>query len=184
MATAMPVWASAQDSLPKRKPGLWDLSMTLPGMGNATTKSKQCIDEKTDAQAQRRAIEQEPGSRCEQSNVKRSANSYEVDYTCQGASGKTEGRVKFAGDFSSRYTMENRMHFDPPRRGMSEATMTMQAQWAGACPAGMKPGEVRVTGMPLDIGTGAGGARPQMSPEQMKKMQEMMEQLKQQRPPK
>jgi hypothetical protein len=84
----------------------------------------------------------------------------------------------------SRFTMDNHARFDPPRHGMSEASVKTLGQWMGACPADMKPGEIRMTGMPdmraRRAERGASGPRT-MTPEQMQQMQQMMEQMKKQR---
>ena len=184
----LPALATAQDSMPRRKPGLWETAMQMPGRAGATMTAQHCIDEKTDEQAQRRALDQGPDTRCEQRNVRRSAGSYEADYSCQGPRGKTEGRMSLKGDFDSRYTMDNQMRFDPPRGGQSAAKMTMEGVWKGACPAGMKPGEMRMTGMGGMGGMGGGRASGpaggrQMTPEQAARMQQMMERTRQQQAP-
>jgi hypothetical protein len=171
-----PLLALAQEGMPRRKPGLWETTMQMPGRPGAPLTAQHCIDAKTDEQAQRKALEQDAGARCEQRNVKRSAGSYEAEYSCQGPRGKTEGKMTLKGDFESRYTMHNQMRFDPPRGGRSEATVTMEGQWKGACPEGMKPGEMRMSGMPA----GPGGR--QMTPEQSERLKQMMERMRQQQP--
>jgi hypothetical protein len=176
--------AVAQDGMPRRKSGLWEVAMEMPGRTGATMKSQHCVDERSDEQVQRRALDDAPDARCEQRNVKRSAGGYEADYSCKSARGKTEGHMSLAGDFTNRYTMQNQMRFDPPRGGVSETKVTLQGQWIGACPPDMKPGQMRITGMPSGTaarGERAGRERKPPTPEQMQKMQEMMEQMRQQR---
>jgi len=171
----------AQD-MPKRKPGLWEMSMELPSRPGQAMKSQHCVDEHSDAQAQKRAMDDQPDSRCQ--ITRRAAGGMELDYTCNNARGKTEGTMKITGDMQTRYAMNNHMRFDPPRRGLSEANMKMNGEWKGACPADMKPGEIRMTGMPEGrarrADRGASGPRT-MTPEQMQQMREMMEQMKKQR---
>lgn len=174
----------AADGMPTRKPGLWQVSMELPGRAGATMTSQHCVDERSDEKSQRRALDDAADARCEQHNVKRSPGLFEADYRCLSARGKTEGHLRLAGDMTSRYTMDNQMRFDPPRGGRSEARMTLQGQWLGACPADMKPGEMRMSALPMGgatRGERAGRERQPPSPEQMQKMQEMLEQMKQQR---
>jgi hypothetical protein len=176
--------ASAQD-LPKRKPGLWEVSMELPNRPGQAMKSQQCVDDKSDAMAHKKAMDDQADSRCENKSVRRDASGTEVNYTCTSARGKTTGTLKLSGDMQSRFTMDNHARFDPPRHGMSEATVKTQGQWMGACPADMKPGEIRMTGMPEGMRArraerGASGPRS-MTPEQMQQMQQMMEQMKKQR---
>lgn len=175
-----PAWA--QDDLPRRKPGLWETTVQLPGARGMTMTAQECIDEKTDQAAQRRAMQDsaDAAARCEQRNAKRSAGSFEVDYTCRTAEGKTDGRMVMKGDFSSRYTMDNEARFDPPRHGQATMRMQMEGVWKGACPADMKPGDRRMTGLPMGAPAGARAAsRPgrTMSPEQL---QQMLEQIRKQ----
>lgn len=182
LAAGVPALVAAQDGFPRRKAGLWEVSMELPGGRGMTMKSQHCIDDKTDEQAQRRALDDSPDARCQQRNVKRSASSYEAEFSCQSPQGKTDGKLKVSGDFTTRYKMDNQVRFDPPRGGMSEASMTSQALWLGACPADMKPGEIRMTGMPMGPRTDrAGRERAPPTAEQAQKMQEMLERIKQQR---
>jgi hypothetical protein len=83
---------------------------------------------------------------------------------------------------NANYTVENKMTFVPPRHGMSEANMTLKAIYQGACPADMKPGDIRVQGMPFGPG-GPGGAGgmidvnkiKNMSPEERQKWIEQMQ---------
>ena len=167
-----PLITFAQEGMPRRKPGLWETTMQMPGRGGTMT-AQHCIDAGTDEQAQRRALDPEGGARCEQHNVKRSAGGYEAEYSCQGPRGKTEGRMSLKGDFDSHYTLHNEMRFDPPRGGRSEASMTMEGRWKGACPEGMKPGETRMGAL-----KGPGGR--ELTPEQSQRVQQMMERMRQQ----
>lgn len=184
-AVALCTTAVLAQDLPRRKPGLWEVAMELPGRAGTPMTSQQCVDDKTDALAQRRAFDDAADARCQHKVTRRSGDGMEADYTCTSRRGKTSGTMKLTGSMDSRYTMENHMRFDPPRRGTSEATFKMQAEWKGACPADMKPGEMRMTGMPGGQRPGraeraASGARG-MSPEQMQQLQQMMEQMKKQR---
>lgn len=179
--------AIAQDGVPKRKPGLWEMTMALPGRAGATMTSRDCVDERSEERGRRRALDDAQDARCEQRNLKRSADVVEFDFVCASSKGKTEGHVKLKGDMSTRYSMESKARFDPPRGGMSEAQMSLQGQWLGACPADMKPGEMRMTGLPGAPGDPAsrprraGRERQPPSAEQMQKLQELVEQTKQQR---
>lgn len=180
----LPLVASAQD-LPKRKAGLWEVSMEMPNRPGQTMKSQQCVDEKSDALTQKKLMDDQADSRCEHKTTQRNASGTAVSYTCTSARGKTTGNMKLSGDMQSRYTMDNHARFEPPRHGMSEATVKVQGQWMGACPADMKPGEIRMTGMPEGTrarrADRAGSGPRTMTPEQMQQMQQMMEQAKKQR---
>ncbi len=184
IAAALPTLAMAEQRFPQRKAGLWEVTTEMAGAAGRTMKSRHCVDAKTDEQAQRQAVDAGQDSRCQQRAVKQGAGIFEAEYTCENKRGKSEGKMKWTGDFNSRYTMTNQVRFDPPLHGRSEASMTLQGQWLGACPVDMKPGEVRMDGMNLGAGQRADRAGRQgqaPSPEQMQKMQEMLEQMKQNR---
>jgi hypothetical protein len=185
-ATCCALWslcagiASAQD-LPRRKPGLWDTSMEFARRPGQPIKSQLCVDEKTDSEMQRRAMDDSIDARCEHKVTRRSAGLIETEYHCTSPRGKSDGTTKITGSLDSQYALESHSRYDPPRNGVSESSIKMQAQWMGACPAGMKGGEVRMTGgVPGRPGGAASGART-MTPEQLQQMQQMMEQMRKQR---
>lgn len=176
------VVAQPDGRFPSRKPGLWETSTEIPGGGRssaaATMSFQQCVDGKTDEAAQRRQFSPDPNARCTTSNVRTGGGGYEADYVCDSAGGKVSGHVKMSGDLSSRYTLTNTMRRDAAAgSGPAERTVTIVAQHQGDCPADMKPGDTRMTGMPQmpagmpQIPSGSGP----MSREQM---QQMIEQMK------
>ena len=171
--------SSFGQDLPKRKPGLWDLTMQMPGIPGGGMKSQQCIDEKTDAEMQRKAMQGDDRMKCTQTAMKRTASGYEVESECTSAEGKTFVKAKANGDFGSRYTVDTHMRFEPPRHGMPTMQMSGTATHAGACPAGFLPGQMRTGVMNMNPGQAAPTAQPGamdpnalkgMSPEQMRKM--------------
>lgn len=174
----------AQD-MPARKPGLWSLSMQMEGMPGGGTNTQQCVDAKSDAEMQRKAMAGDPRHRCTQKSVSRIAGGVEFQAECTSDEGKVLVRSRATGDFDKRYTVDSRMSFDPPQHGVKEATVKITAQHMGACPAGMGPGQVRISGGPAGVtgrpGMPAGmppGIDPKamqgMSPEQLRQMAEEM----------
>jgi hypothetical protein len=175
--TALPTLSHATD-LPARKTGLWETSTEMPDTGGMTLTARQCIDAKTDQEVQRKALEGQPGTKCDMRNVKSGAGGYEAEYSCKDPKqgGTMHGRIKVTGDMNSQYTMTNTMRMDPPQAGRAEMSMTMKARHLGACPADMKPGEIRMSGMPGMPGmpSGPAGQGGGMTPEQIQKMMEQM----------
>ena len=174
------------DDLPQRKAGLWKMAMQMPGMP-AGMESQQCVDAKTDADMQRRGMQGEPGQKCTQKSIKRTAGGVEIEAECTSPEGKTHVMSRASGDFTKAYTVDSKVQFDPPRHGMREASMKITATHGGDCPAGMLPGQVRMAGMPGGVaGPGAPGGRPAlpagidpkalqgMTPEQLRQMAEEM----------
>lgn len=177
----------AQDSLPRRKPGLWEVTMQMPGMPGGGMPSSQCVDEKTDEAMQKKALSggERGEQNCKPASVKRSGNTVDIVADCTSAEGKSHIVSHYTGDMTGSYGGETVITFDPPRQGRSEVRMSMQARYAGACPADMKPGDIRTAGMTFNPAQ-AGGARPgmpagmdmskimNMSPEERKKLIEQM----------
>lgn len=167
LLVTLPGLALAQDALPKRKAGLWDIAMQMQGQGGAgmpAMKTQQCIDEKSDELMQRKALGGDGKTDCRQTGIKKIANGVEISAECKTAEGTTTVLSRMTGDMGSRYTVDNTMKFVPPRQGMSEARMSMVATYGGACPAGMQPGDVRMGGMNFNPGQMA------MDPEKLKNM--------------
>lgn len=178
----------AQEGMPRRKAGLWDIAMQMDGKGGPGMpgmKSQHCVDEKSDEAMQRKAMSGGDGkSECKQTSMKRISGGVEIAAECKSAEGTTTVLSKVTGDMASSYTVDNTMTFNPPRHGMSTAHMTMKASYGGTCPAGMAPGEIRVGGMsinPSQGGKGGGAGMPvdieklkNMTPEERAKFAEEM----------
>ncbi len=162
LAALLTLPATAQDGFPKRKPGLWEVSMQAPGLGTPMA-MQQCVDAASDAAMQRRAMSGEPGAQCKHLSTKPIAGGVEVRGECTGPQGRQQIVSRMAGDMNARYTVVNEVTFDPPRHGQAKAAMTMEAVHKGACPAGMKPGEMQMPGM---------------NAEQMRAMREQMREQK------
>jgi hypothetical protein len=155
--------------MPKRKPGLWEISMHMegaPDMGPI----QQCIDQNTDNLMQQQA--QQGKSNCSAMDIKPSGNKVAIHSVCtmEGSTATTDGVFEGAFDSSYKGTMKTR--FSPPMHGMSESNMTQQARWLGPCKPGQKPGDVIMPNM----------GKMNLN-EMMKdpKMQEMMKKSQQQR---
>jgi hypothetical protein len=159
--------AQAEDSMPRRKAGLWDIAMQMDGKAGPNMqgmKSQQCVDEKSDEAMQRKAMAGGDGkSECKQTSMKHVSGGVEITAECKSAEGMTSVLSKVTGDMGSSYTVDNTMTFTPPRHGMSTAHMTLKASYGGACPAGMAPGEIRFGGMsfnPAQAGKGGAAGMP------------------------
>ncbi len=172
---AWSVPAAAQD-FPKRKPGLWEMSMQMQGH---EVNTKQCVDEQSDAEMHRKAFSggNDAKTQCKQLSNKKIAGGMEIEAECKHEDGGTvRSLVRITGDMQTNYAMENDMTFTPPRNGMSKARMSVKGTHRGACPAGMKGGDVQTAtmggpgGMTVDI-----EKLKKMSPEERQKWVEQMQ---------
>lgn len=155
--------ALAQDA-PKRKSGLWEISMTMPQMA-APMVSRQCVDEKTDDLG-RRPSRAGPEN-CSKKSVRREGNSVIVESVCQMEGSTATSRGVFTGDFATSYKGDMTTKFVPPMNGMAESKMSFQGRLTGPCAPGQKPGDIALQGMP-----GGGAAAGRMNPEQARRMAE------------
>ena len=55
-------------------------------------------------------------------------------------------KTVFSGDFTSQYTGETTITYEPAVLGTSEQKMTISARWLGPCEAGQEPGDVILPG--------------------------------------
>jgi len=140
-AASLALMAQAADQLPKRKPGLWEMTMS-PGLPNApTATTKMCIDAATDAALYNFGMGQSKQN-CSKSDIKADGKTVTADATCvfNGMHTTTHALTKFTGDIT--YHSDIKMHYDPPLLGRSDAVITQDGKWTGACPADMKPGDM------------------------------------------
>jgi hypothetical protein len=171
--------AAAQEGLPKRKAGLWEVAMQVQGQGGVPAmNSKQCVDARSDEEMQRKALSgSDLKSQCRQLSSKKIPGGQEIEVECKAQDGGTTRVLsRMTGDMQANYTVDSSMTFTPPRHGMSNAKMTMTATHRGACPAGMKPGDVQMGAMAMPGGAGIDLEKlKNMSPEERRKWAEQMQ---------
>jgi Protein of unknown function (DUF3617) len=138
LVSALAVSSALAADLPRRKSGLWDISVLTPGAATAMT-MRQCVDEKSDDIAA--TISGRAKESC-QSRARRDGAKLAFDSTCKiGKTTSTTNGV-FTGDFTSNYAFEATTTFKPPMQGMKDGATKGTARWTGPCQAGMKPGDV------------------------------------------
>ena len=129
---------------PKRKSGLWETTMQFASRPGGGMTMKQCIDQKSDdlMRSQAREAQADMDKQCSKRDWKQIATGYEFESVCTfaGTTHKSKGRV--TGSMETSYKMVMDTQYEPPMQGMSTGHMEMQAKWAGACPADMKPGDM------------------------------------------
>lgn len=132
-------------TMPKRKPGLWAHTMTTEG---TTQTVKLCLDADTDAKMSvwGQAVSNEM---CSKNLITRTPTGYAFESECDmGTMGRSSGKGTVTGDFSSAYTVQ--MTSTTTGSSMAQAnttsSMTLTAKWEGACPAGMKGGDMELPG--------------------------------------
>ena len=141
-AQAPAAGVAAAPTPPKRRPGLWEQTMSMSGM---TQTSQLCVDA---------AVEQKLGwwsqqatrDMCsQQSFAPGPGGTWTFSSTCNmGSGGVTVTRGVASGDFAQAYQLDMTSTTTgagaPQMNG--EHKMTMKAAWKGPCPAGMRPGDM------------------------------------------
>ena len=175
---ALGILQDAAAQAPKRKPGLWQ--QTVSGSGMPPQTMGMCVDEKSDDLMASRAKQSQ---NCEQQAMRREGNAFVVESICrdQGTTVRTRGR--FSGDFNTQYAGELRSTFEPPMQGMRESTHKIEARWVGPCRPGQKPGDVVMEGVGGMNVQEMMNADPQRMKEMMQQMQKMQQQMPQQQMP-
>lgn len=133
--------AIAADELPRRKSGLWDISVPMSRTSPPMT-MQQCVDEET---VDITVVMSQPNNQvCKnrKSHIKRDGGRIVLESTCQLKDMTVTTRGVFAGDFNSSYTHESTTTYSPPIAATKDGTTKATAQWTGPCKAGMKPGDV------------------------------------------
>jgi len=177
LITALSATAPAfADDLPRRKPGLWETTMSSGLAQERPVVSQQCIDEKTDADLLKNAASGKDAS-CTQTAMKRLSKGWEFDSVCKQTDGTLTSHTTITGDFNSQYTMVMKGRWTPPLHGVSDFQSTINARHMGACPADMRPGDMKIEGMLMR----ADGMPTNLPPEQAEQMKKMMEQMQKQK---
>ncbi len=142
--------ASAQTSgpmsPPKRKPGLWSQTVSTQGM---TQTSKLCLDEATEAKMT--IWGQQIGKNiCVKNEVRSAPGGWSFESQCDmgGGGGKVATSGTVTGDFNASYKVKATSVTTGSSMAQINGThaMEMIGTWEGACPAGMKAGDMTLPG--------------------------------------
>ena len=148
LASSLGFGASLED-LPKRKPGLWEMTIVSADSQRAAATSKVCIDAATDLELTRFGLGMTE-QLCSKRELSVSGSTATIDTVCKiGTSQQTShSTIRYTGN--SVYRTEIKAKYDPPFLGKSETTTIQEAKWTGPCPADMKPGDL-ITGNGMKV---------------------------------
>jgi hypothetical protein len=125
--------------LPSRKPGLWEVKMSIEGRNAPPQVIRQCIDAATDQMMQSSAGPYSAAV-CPKRDVQRSANSITIESSCAIDGKPATAQAIITGSFDSAYTMTvTSQSEDNPS---SKMVMTLDGTWLGPCAADQKPGDM------------------------------------------
>ncbi len=153
LAVAFP--AAAALDLPKRKSGLWEMTMTHEGQqaqaGMPGGKMQMCIDEKIDDLAQQMG-ESAAREMCTKAEFRREGDRYVGNSVCKFNGTTATTRMVLTGRFDAEYQADLDTRFEPPMNGRGQSRMTIKGRWVGPCKQGQRPGDmVMPNGMTINM---------------------------------
>lgn len=145
------MYPATATEMPPRKPGLWDMRMSMDGVKMPPQLVQHCIDAETDK------LMSDMGSgmqkeMCARHETSKSGDTLVVDSVCNIDGVNTTTRAEVSGDFNSAYSVKvhSRREDNPDAKkkpsGPAEMTMTIAAKWAGECKKGQRPGDMIMPG--------------------------------------
>ena len=134
----------AADRMPTRRAGLWVQTMTRDGKPGRMGAMRVCLDAATDARMALIGRVAGKGA-CAPTVSRLGDGAYGFVSTCRmGGAGVITARGTASGDFASTYALHAESDVAgavfPPMNGHHVTDVT--ARYAGACPAGMAPGDM------------------------------------------
>lgn len=146
---ALPVMAAV--TMPYSKPGLWIITQHMQNTAQPF-ESKLCIDKATQGDLIN-AGNATTTSLCSRNDISGGGNRLVMDAVCQIGPSKLTSHtvVTYAGDSAFESVTDGL--FAPAFMGKTTTHGVIDAKWSGACPAGMKPGDMfEPHGMKLHMG--------------------------------
>jgi hypothetical protein len=125
--------------LPSRRPGLWEVKMSIAGRNAVPQVIEQCIDAATDQMMQSSAGPYSAAV-CPDRNVQRSGDSITIDSKCAIGGKTATAHAVITGSLDGAYSMTVTSQ-DEALPG-SNLTMTIDGRWLGPCSADQKPGDM------------------------------------------
>lgn len=138
LISAMTAPAAAAE-LPSRKPGLWQVKMSIEGRTASPQVILQCIDPTTDQMMQSSAGPYSAAV-CPKREVHQSADSITIDSACTIGGKPATAHATITGNFDSAYTLKVTSQSEAVPA--SNMTMTIDGKWLGPCTADQKPGDI------------------------------------------
>ncbi|MBS0273675.1 MAG: DUF3617 family protein [Proteobacteria bacterium] len=135
---------------PARRAGLWNVTVNMESAKLPAHTNKMCIDAATDAKLMKLGVASKEAD-CTSMKVSGSGSVRIVDSVCHfnGGTQKNHVEIAYAGD--SAYHMDMQSQFSPAIAGKTRSHIVQDAKWAGPCPAGMKPGDMMINGMKINM---------------------------------
>lgn len=142
LALALYSAAAAAIDFPTLKSGLWESRVNRDAAQKSSMPvTRICID----SAVQKEMLDMGMGSMksmCSKNDLRRDGNRIYGEAECKlgESTMKSKSVTTFTSD--SAYHTEVKSSYEPPFMGRSASTTVIDAKWTGACPAGVRPGDV------------------------------------------
>lgn len=147
LAAAAP--AHAGPTFPERKAGLWEMRSTQKAGAKDSIVVQQCADPATDKALQEYGLSQPKMNRkfCKEEMRNEAGKMLVHTEVCKQSETTMTRRIVMSGDFNAAYRVESHTVYDPaPKVAPRDDDMVAEMRWLGACPAGMKAGDMMLPG--------------------------------------
>ena len=152
---------------PARRAGLWTVTVTMENMKIPPRTNKMCLDAANDAKLMILGMASKEAN-CTSMNVSGMGSTRTVDSVCHMNGGEQRNHIVMAYSGDGAYHMDMQSQFSPPVAGHSQSHITQDGKWIGPCPADMKPGDMMINGMKINMLAGGMPTRPgRLTPEQI-----------------
>jgi len=141
--------ALAGPAFPARKPGLWEMRSSEKAAGQQTFTVQQCADTATDKALQEYGLSQPKMNRkfCKEEMRNEAGKLLVHTEVCKQSETTLTRRIVMSGDFNVAYRVESHTVYEPvPKPAPRTDDIVAEMRWLGACPAGMKPGDMLMPG--------------------------------------
>jgi hypothetical protein len=135
-------------------PGLWTTTMKT-SMGPSMD-MKMCVDEAMSTQYQNFGPAKANTKDCTQQSLVRTGDDLDMTMVCK-TKGQTVNMKVHMTIGATSYHQDIDQTFEPAMAGMNGMHMSVDGTYGGACPAGMKGGDVTVAGMTTNVHAAAKG---------------------------
>lgn len=127
--------------LPKRKPGLWEMTLSTVNSKRPPRSGRYCIDAATEALLNGFAGGMTEKT-CSKNTVRAEGTHFVVDSVCTIDKSQVTGHAVVTANGDTSVHMEIHTHFDPPMFGPADVDTIQDSKWVGACPTDMRPGDM------------------------------------------
>lgn len=163
---AAPATPAGPTALPRRKPGLWEMTMTLHGEDQPPMVTRMCLDAATEAKSSIWGNEM-TREMCSKNEMRRQLDgSWKFSSVCNmGSGGVTRSEGSATGDLTTNYVIRMKSSTSGAELEMMnrESAMSIASRRIGACEPGQRGGDMIMNGRVIanvnDL-PGPGAARP------------------------